>query len=86
MVGKNESSSSFPIGKTPQEKGMSHVPKCYMVSSLQRPSLNPEVARVPLVDLFGLNDDSGRSKIIKDIAKACRHNGLFQVSSVVKTT
>ncbi|XP_060174392.1 2-oxoglutarate-dependent dioxygenase 21, chloroplastic-like [Lycium barbarum] len=81
MDGENESSSSFPIGKTPQEKGMSHVPKCYMVSSSQRPNLNnPEVARVPLVDLAGMNDDSERrSIIIQDIAEACRRNGFFQV-------
>lgn len=87
MAGKNESCSSFPIGKTPQEMGMSYVPKCYMLPSSQRPSLNPEVATVPVVDFAGLNDDSKRrSKIIQDIAKACRHNGLFQVSSVVKMT
>ncbi|XP_075111271.1 flavanone 3-dioxygenase 3-like isoform X2 [Nicotiana tabacum] len=81
MADDNESSSSFPIGETAQEKGLSYVPKCYMMPPSQRPSLKSEFANVPMVDLAGMNDDNPlqRSIIIQDIANACRRNGFFHV-------
>lgn len=79
---ENESSSSFPIGKTAQERGLSYVPKCYMMPPSQRPSLNSEIANVHVVDLANANEDNPleRSIIVHDIAQACRRNGFFQVS------
>ncbi|MCE2055633.1 hypothetical protein HAX54_043078 [Datura stramonium] len=46
MTDDNESSSSFPIGETAQEKGLSYVPKCYMMPPSQRPNLKSEFANV----------------------------------------
>ncbi|XP_059311014.1 flavanone 3-dioxygenase 3-like [Lycium ferocissimum] len=82
-AGDNESSSSFPIGETAQEKGLSYVPKCYMMPPSQRPSLKSEFANVPVVDLASMIEDKPleRSIIIQDIAKACRRNGFFQVTN-----
>ncbi|CAK9168778.1 unnamed protein product [Ilex paraguariensis] len=81
MDSKNEgSSSSFPMGKTAQEKGWSHVPECYMIPPSHRPSLNPETANVPVIDLDGLDKDPAqRSLIIKNIGNACRTKGFFQI-------
>ncbi|CAN4080719.1 unnamed protein product [Withania somnifera] len=81
MADHNESSSLFPIGKTAQERGLSYVPKCYMMPPSQRPSLKSGFANVHVVDLADMNNDDPlkRSIIIHDIAKACRHTGFFQV-------
>ncbi|KAJ8552849.1 hypothetical protein K7X08_020242 [Anisodus acutangulus] len=83
MADDNESSSSFSIGETAQEKGLSYVPKCYMIPPSQRPSLKSEFANVTVVDLAGMNNDNPlqRSIIIHDISKACRRNGFFQVTN-----
>ncbi|CAL5404804.1 unnamed protein product [Camellia sinensis] len=76
-----ESSSSFPMGATAQEKGHSYVPECYVIPTTQRPSLNPQTAEVPLIDLAGLKGSSSkRCAIVKEIRNACRRNGSFQAS------
>lgn len=78
----DESSSSFPIGETAQEWGLSHVTQCCVIPTSDRPSLNPETADVPVVDLMGFGDSSSRrSTIVKDIGNACRCYGFFQVSA-----
>lgn len=90
MSDDNESSSSFPIGKTAQERGLSYVPKCYIMPPSQRPSLNSEFSKVPVINLGDTNDIVNdpiveRSIIIHDIATACRRNGFFQVSVAIVT-
>ncbi|XP_047264516.1 flavanone 3-dioxygenase 3-like [Capsicum annuum] len=86
MADDDESSCSFPIGEreSAQEKGLSYVPKCYMMPPSQRPSLKSEFANVPVVDLADMHDGNPlkRSMIIHDIAKACRRNGFFQLSVI----
>ncbi|XP_027164806.1 LOW QUALITY PROTEIN: flavanone 3-dioxygenase 3-like [Coffea eugenioides] len=80
MEAKHEESSSFPMGETPQEKGgFGHVPQCYKVAPLSRPSLHPGIANIPVVDLNGLNNSTRRSAVIKDISSACGNNGFFQI-------
>ncbi|KAK2988917.1 hypothetical protein RJ640_026185 [Escallonia rubra] len=74
-----ESASSFPMGETAQERGLSHVPECYKIPRSERPSLDPEIANVPVVNLAGLNDPTERSATIKDIKNACCGNGFFQI-------
>ncbi|KAJ9545722.1 hypothetical protein OSB04_025429 [Centaurea solstitialis] len=70
---------AFPIGETPQETGFSHVPKCYDISPSDRPSLNPDIANVVVIDLAGLNDPTQRPMIAKNIGNACRDTGFFQI-------
>ncbi|XP_052187094.1 flavanone 3-dioxygenase 3 [Diospyros lotus] len=79
---EKNNSSSFPIGETAQEKGLSHVPEAYEVPSSQRPSLEPETADVPLIDLNGLRCGGAadrRGAIVEEIGQACRRYGFFQV-------
>ncbi|KAK6131829.1 hypothetical protein DH2020_034425 [Rehmannia glutinosa] len=79
MEENNESSSSFPIGQTAQERGFSHVPECYKAQYSDRARLDTELADVPLINLDGICNPSRREIIIEEIANACRCNGLFQV-------
>ncbi|KAL0401008.1 UNVERIFIED_CONTAM: Flavanone 3-dioxygenase 3 [Sesamum latifolium] len=80
MGEKNESSSSFPVGKTAQERGFSYVPECYKVQPEHRTDLDSKLADVPLINLDGMSDDPARrSIIIQEIANACRCYGFFQV-------
>ncbi|KAG8381580.1 hypothetical protein BUALT_Bualt06G0136300 [Buddleja alternifolia] len=79
-MGENkESSSSFPMGETAQERGFSHVPECYEVEPSQRAGSDSKVTDVPLINLDGLCNPNRRSSIIEEIANACRINGFFQV-------
>ena len=69
------------MGKTAQERGLSYVPQCYKVPTSHRPSLSPEIANVPVVDLAGLKQGSEqRLHVIEAIRNASRPNGFFQVS------
>lgn len=53
----------------------------YYVALGDRPSLCPDKADVPLIDLGGLwKDPARRSAVVKDIAKACCHFGFLQES------
>ncbi|GFZ15147.1 similar to RAS 5 [Actinidia rufa] len=80
MEDGEESSNSCPMGETAQDMGLGYVPKCYMIPTSHRPSLNPENANVALINLTGLQGSSlKRSMIVKDIGDACRRNGFFQV-------
>ncbi|KAL0321700.1 UNVERIFIED_CONTAM: putative 2-oxoglutarate-dependent dioxygenase SLC1 [Sesamum calycinum] len=80
MGEKNESSSSFPIGKTAQERCFSYVPECYKVQPSYRADSDSKLADVPLINLDGMSDDPARrSIIIQEIANACRCYGIFQV-------
>lgn len=80
-MGGNESSCSRRIGETAQEQGVSHVPDDYLLPPSDRPSLCPENAHVPVIDLGGLrHSPERRSMVINDIANACRRFGFFQVS------
>ncbi|XP_034677370.1 flavanone 3-dioxygenase 3-like [Vitis riparia] len=72
-------SSSFPTGKSAQEKGLSYVPGCYVVPASQRSNLTSETTNVPVVDLSGLHDPKERSRVIKDIGSACHRLGFFQI-------
>ncbi|PON92444.1 Non-heme dioxygenase N-terminal domain containing protein [Trema orientale] len=52
----------------------------YKIPTSYRPSLSPEIANVPVVDLAGLKQGSEqRSLVIEAIRKASRRNGFFQV-------
>ncbi|PWA33873.1 Isopenicillin N synthase [Artemisia annua] len=77
--GDCDEKKAFSIGETPQEKGLSHVPRSYEISLSHRPSLNPEIANVAVVDLVGLNDPNQRSMVVKNIGYACRESGVFQI-------
>lgn len=76
-----ESSGSFPTGQTAQEKGLNYVPNAYVIPTPQRPSLSPETAIVPIIDMASLrSDDSAqRSLAIEVLRKACISIGFFQV-------
>ena len=77
--GDCDENKAFSIGETPQEKGFSHVPRSYEISLSNRPSLNPEIANVAVVDLVGLSDPDQRPMVVKNIGNACRESGFFQV-------
>ena len=49
----------------------------YKVAPLSRPSLHPEIANIPVVDLNGLNNPTRRSAVIKDISTACGNNNVL---------
>ncbi|EEF51624.1 flavanone 3-dioxygenase 3 [Ricinus communis] len=73
-------SSSFTIGNTAQERSLSYVPDCYVIPPSNRPSLAPETADVPVIDLAGLRQDAvRRAQVIKQIGDACRDIGFFQI-------
>ncbi|KAF3433203.1 hypothetical protein FNV43_RR24305 [Rhamnella rubrinervis] len=74
------SSNAFSTGKSAQEKGLPCVPDCYQIPPSNHPSLCPEVANVPVVDLCGLRQGSEqRSIVVDDIRNSCRHLGFFQI-------
>lgn len=81
MKKNNESSSSFPIGETAQEKRYSHAPECYKLQPFDRPRPNTEIADIPIIDMEGMCDDPMRRiKVVQDIGNACKLSGFFQVS------
>lgn len=75
-----DASSSFPIGKTAEERGLSYVPGCYMVPPSHRLESTPATTNVSVVDLAGLHDAQERARVVKDIGTACERHGFFQVS------
>ncbi|XP_056158728.1 flavanone 3-dioxygenase 3-like [Syzygium oleosum] len=76
----NESSSAWNTGQSAQEQGLEYVLDAYHVALGDRPSLCPDKADVPLIDLGGLwKDPARRSAVVKDIAKACCRFGFFQI-------
>ncbi|XVF54886.1 hypothetical protein PTKIN_Ptkin05aG0216700 [Pterospermum kingtungense] len=80
MSGDENSSSTFTFGNTAQEKGLSYVPKCYVVSASNRSSLDNEKAQVPTIDMAKLRQNGSEcSFAIKELADACRHGGFFQI-------
>ncbi|CAA2971452.1 DOWNY MILDEW RESISTANCE 6 [Olea europaea subsp. europaea] len=80
MKKNNESSSSFPIGETAQEKRYSHAPEFYKLQPFDRPHPNTEIADIPVIDMEGMCDDpTRRIKVVQDIGNACKHSGFFQV-------
>lgn len=78
---KGESSGTFPTGETAQEKGLSYVPNAYVIPAPHRPSLSPQIAVVPVIDMASLrsNDSVQRSLAIEELRKACISLGFFQV-------
>lgn len=74
-----ESSKTFPMGETAQERGLAHVSKSYMISPVDRPSQNPQTANVPVVDLAGLVDPAKRPSVVNEIKNACLRHGFFQI-------
>ncbi|XP_050387487.1 flavanone 3-dioxygenase 3 [Argentina anserina] len=74
-------SSSFPMGKTAQERGLPYVPERYVIPISHRASLTPEVATVPTIDFGKLKQgsDEERTTVIQEIRTACRQLGYFQV-------
>ncbi|KAH8522247.1 hypothetical protein H0E87_003040 [Populus deltoides] len=77
---KKDSSSSFTIGNSAQERSWSYVPDCYEIPSSNRPSLTPETANVPVIDFSRLRQDATqRANAIKEIGNACHQVGFFQI-------
>ncbi|KAG6576834.1 Flavanone 3-dioxygenase 3, partial [Cucurbita argyrosperma subsp. sororia] len=78
---RGESSGSFTTGQTAQEKGLNYVPNAYVIPTPQRPSLSPETAIVPIIDMASLrsNDSAQRSLAIEALRKACISLGFFQI-------
>ncbi|KAA0044683.1 protein DOWNY MILDEW RESISTANCE 6 [Cucumis melo var. makuwa] len=76
-----EGSGTFPTGKTAQEKGLSYVPNAYVIPAPHRPSLSPEIAIVPIIDMASLrsNDSVQRSLAMEELRKACISLGFFQI-------
>lgn len=77
--GDGDDNNEFPIGETAQERAFSYVPRSYEISSSNRPSLNPEMADVVVIDLDGLNDPARRPMIVNKIGNVCRDIGFFRV-------
>ncbi|KAF6158816.1 hypothetical protein GIB67_012459 [Kingdonia uniflora] len=72
--------SNFPIGGSAQERGYSHVPECYVLPTVQRPSQQSETVNVPMIDLSLLHQSPlEKSQTIVDIGEACRRTGFFQI-------
>lgn len=81
MAEDSSSPSAFSAGKSAQEKGFPYVPDCYQIPPSKRPSLSPEIADIPVVDVAGLWQGSEqRSVVVQDIRNACHRFGFFQVS------
>lgn len=81
IMGSNASSSAWKTGESAQEQGLEYVPHAYHVPVSGRPSLFPNTANVPLIDLGGLwKDPVRRSVVIEDIGNACHRFSFFQVS------
>lgn len=76
-----ESSGSFPTGKTAQENGLNYVPNAYVIPAPHRPSLSPENAIVPIIDMASLtsNNSAQRSLAMEELRKACINPGFFHV-------
>nr|XP_043614348.1 flavanone 3-dioxygenase 3-like [Erigeron canadensis] len=79
MESDDDANKRYPIGQTPPEKEFSYVPKSYEISTSSRPSLNPEITNVVVIDLAGLNDPDQRPNIVKNIGNVCRESGFFQI-------
>lgn len=72
--------SRFHIGQSAQERSMSHVPECYVLSPPQPPGKASESETVPTIDMGALRGTAhDRSLAVEDIGKACRETGFFQV-------
>ncbi|XP_021714029.1 flavanone 3-dioxygenase 3-like [Chenopodium quinoa] len=70
----------FNTGQSAQEKGPTHVPKCYEVPSSERPSLSSPEAQIPVVDLAGLRmGPTHRLAVIESIGQACKRFGCYHV-------
>lgn len=78
-----QDSRSFPMGETAQEMGFDYVPECYKIPTSSRPSLNPETAILPIIDMNGIDNPVRRNMIVNDISNACKTNGFFQVSCIL---
>ncbi|KAL8232129.1 hypothetical protein R6Q57_001907 [Mikania cordata] len=78
MEGRDDDETkTFPIGETPQENKFSYVPKCYELSSSDKPGLTTEIADVVVIDVAELNDPVQRPTVVKNIGNACREKGFF---------
>lgn len=84
MAEKNESSSSFPMGKTAQERGLPYVPKCYKSQPSGTSKIVTTISDAPIIDLAGIADPTQRSILMQKVANACRRHGFFQVSRLIK--
>ncbi|KAK9913962.1 hypothetical protein M0R45_037761 [Rubus argutus] len=75
------SSSSFSMGKSAQERGLSYVPECYVIPTSHRARLTPQVAPVPIIDFgkFKRGSDQERAVVIQEIRTACRQLGFFNI-------
>lgn len=80
MAEKNESSSSFPMGKTAQEKCLPYVPKCYESQPSDASKVITAISDAPIIDLAGIADTTQRSILMQKVANACHRHGFFQVS------
>ncbi|KAE9465030.1 hypothetical protein C3L33_03040, partial [Rhododendron williamsianum] len=57
-------------------------PGMLLIPTSHRPSLNPETADVPVIDLVGFQDSSSRRSVtVDDIGNACRRYGFFQITN-----
>ncbi|KAJ4846490.1 hypothetical protein Tsubulata_039976 [Turnera subulata] len=79
-MAEEKKSNPFTIGNTAQERGFSYVPDQYVIPSSSRPSLDPEVANVPVIDIGKLREEGvQRANAIQEIGNACRDVGFFQI-------
>ncbi|XP_048127763.1 2-oxoglutarate-dependent dioxygenase 21, chloroplastic [Rhodamnia argentea] len=75
-----ESKDTWKTSESAQEQGLEYVRDAYQVPLSDRPSLFPDTADVPLIDLGGLwKDPARRPAVFKDIGNACRCSGFFQI-------
>ncbi|KAF9591210.1 hypothetical protein IFM89_002865 [Coptis chinensis] len=74
-------SSNFPIGNSAQERGMSHVPECYVLPPSDRPCKGTGSENVPtIIDMARLHRSAhDRSIVVEEISRACQQMGLFQI-------
>ncbi|KAG6422356.1 hypothetical protein SASPL_118924 [Salvia splendens] len=79
MAEKNNSCSSFSMGKSAQERGLPYVPKCYKAQPFDGSKTDAHVFDVPTIDMAGIQDLTRRSVIVDQVANACRRHGFFQI-------
>ncbi|XP_057774899.1 flavanone 3-dioxygenase 3 [Salvia miltiorrhiza] len=79
MADKYEDSSSFSMGKSAQERGLSYVPKCYEAQAFDKSKSDANIWDAPTIDLARIADPTHRSILVQQVANACRNHGFFQI-------
>nr|GMD65135.1 protein DMR6-LIKE OXYGENASE 2-like [Ipomoea batatas]GMD71645.1 protein DMR6-LIKE OXYGENASE 2-like [Ipomoea batatas] len=75
------SASSFTSATTLTGRGLSHLPKSYILPPSERPNcaLSTNSSNLPIIDLSSLQHPLLRSRVVQEVRLACKELGFFQV-------